>query len=145
MKAVLGGLFRSRVRLNTSACGDSCDTDELPLCKPGAWEGPLSFNPSVPDAHTCADVTCADLVGYCNEVSEIGLRARMVCPATCGCDLPRSPLALSLPLSGCPTRCDRTVRYKIAMAELPCEDVDKADPDFNQFHDNWQAAAALWP
>ena len=143
LKSVIGELLRNRVQLNTSACG-GCHTYELPLCKPGAWVGPNEFDEFAP-AHTCADVGCDYLRQYCNEVSDIGVRSRMLCPATCGCDLPRSSLALSLPLSGCPERCDRTVRYKIALAEMPCQDVDREDPVFNEFLDNWQAAAQLWP
>ena len=97
----------------------------------------LFFNSSA-DAYSCANVRCADLEQYCGEASEVGLRARMMCPATCGCDLPRSPLALSLPLSGCPEGCKRTARYKVELAQLPCEDVSAEDANFLQFLGGWE-------
>ena len=145
MKGVIGGLYRDRVHLDTSACGGLCDlVDEQPICRKGAWQAGFIFNTSI-DAYNCADVTCADVEPFCGEASEIGLRARMMCPSTCRCDEPRSPLALSLPTSGCPAGCKRTVRYKVEMAQLPCEDVDKSDANFVSFLDEWKAAETTWP
>ena len=47
----------------------------------------------------------------------------MLCPQTCGCADPRSPLALALPLNGCGDRCVLSGAYREALAALPCEDL----------------------
>ena len=94
--------------------------------------------------YTCADVVCEDLLPYCHDSSQLGIRARMVCSTTCGCADPRSALAEHLPVSGCPLRCDRTARFNRAMAELPCEDVNKTDPTWLRFIDNIEANSATY-
>ena len=139
MKGEVGQLFINfGLQGNTSACGDSCTHAERPLCKTGAWEGPdFRIDPS--GNSTCADVTCADVLPYCYDSTELGIRSRMVCPVTCGCSDPQSPLAIHLPISGCPSRCDRTSSFKKQMAELPCEDVNKTDPNWLLFLDNMEA------
>ena len=43
--------------------------------------------------------------GLCNLNTASGVRARQLCPSTCGCDDPHAPLALSLPSGGCGEQC----------------------------------------
>ena len=80
---------------------------------------------------------CPDLAPYCGRIGLIGIRARQICPQTCGCHLPRSPLALFLPESGCPTRCTLNVPYRQALLATPCVDVARNDTNFVAFLDNW--------
>ena len=126
-----------------SRCGGFCPA-ELPLCREGQWEGPF-FNDSIRGTFSCRDARCADVQPYCHQSIEAGLRARALCPQTCGCDQPRSALALSLPRNGCPERCKSTAAYKAAIAGLPCEDLPTSDPSFSAFLDNWEVAATSWP
>ena len=133
--------------LNTTLCGDRC-TDELPLCKEGRYVTlgeVLAFNRSSTGEYYCADALCADVAEYCHSSSEAGIRARMLCPKTCGCDNPRSPLALSLPSMGCPERCDRTAEYKVALAPIPCEDISTDNPLIREFLNNMFFASDTWP
>ena len=76
---------------------------------------PVEVNWCRPDG-TCHYPSCADVSIYCDEDSIIGVRARQVCPHTCGCDSPRSDLALYLESYGCPKRCTKTEVYKNALA-----------------------------
>jgi len=45
--------------------------------------------------------TCIWAEPYCQETSVAGVRARQLCPLTCGCNDPQSPLVLAMPASGC--------------------------------------------
>ena len=94
---------------------------------------------------TCEPPTCAEVEAYCNLDTDWGTRARMLCPATCMCDQPRSWLVLSLPSHGCPKRCTRTPTYKALLNAMPCEDIQRDDQDFTWFLDAWDAMAQNWP
>ena len=69
---------------------------------------------------------CKDLSLFCNKNSAAGVRARQLCPLTCGCHDPFAPLALSLPGSGCGDQCMRTGAYLDALAGMPCRDNNTA-------------------
>ena len=45
---------------------------------------------------TCVHPYCDAFTPFCGLVSTLGIRARQMCPLTCGCDDPKSPLALFL-------------------------------------------------
>jgi hypothetical protein len=92
----------------------------------------------------CVQATCPDVARYCHANSVAGVRARQLCPITCGCASPRAPLALALPSSGCGTRCVHAGRYLAARAQLPCADVDTSDSDFVALLDDWEAAASTY-
>ena len=143
---MLKGEFGKNLRplVDVSKCGGYCPA-EFPYCTEGVYLPDLSFNASVKGVWTCRDARCADVVPYCNGNTVIATRARMMCPVTCGCDQPRSPLALSLDSEGCPTRCKSTAAYKVALQTTPCEDVPKNDTNFVHYLDNWKSAAADWP
>jgi hypothetical protein len=74
-----------------------------------------------------------------------GLRARQLCPVTCGCKDPLSSLALFLPKSGCGELCLQTPDYEAALAQAPCEDVSADDPTFNEYVDAVVNASVTWP
>ena len=115
---------------NRSACGSAngCTAD-APMCHEGA----------------CVKPTCTLVKSYCHKNNVAGVRARQLCPQTCGCDQPRSPLALSLPSSGCGDRCPRSGTYLDALDALRCEDVDVSNPAFTAFLDDWDQARLAWP
>ena len=94
---------------------------------------------------TCVVPDCASIAHHCDEGSVAGTRARQLCPETCGCDAPRSPLVLSLPSSGCGDRCVRSGRYLDRRQQLPCEDLPPTDPDFAAFLRKWDAIRMDWP
>lgn len=109
------------------SCGQKCPETE-----------PLCFN------GICIDPVCADVKSYCSQTSVAGLRARQLCPLTCGCHLPRSTLALALPEDGCGKACWRYGGYLENLEELPCKDVDRDDPAFLGFLDAVNQARASW-
>ena len=78
----------------------------------------------------CVVPTCEHARPHCGESSIHGLRARQYCPVTCGCSDPRSPLALSLPESGCGSQCHRVPSYLENLRNQPCEDVAVNDTNF---------------
>ena len=78
----------------------------------------------------CVAPTCEQARPYCANSTVAGLRARQLCPITCGCSHPRSSLALALPESGCGERCLQNPIYIDALATLPCTDIELQDPDF---------------
>ena len=114
----------------TEACGGRCDESQGEICRSNGQ---------------CGYPECQDVVPYCNQSSNEGLRARQICPETCGCDRPRSPLALFLPESGCPARCRESTTYRAALAATPCEDVPLNDSNFTGFLEQWYQAAQTWP
>ena len=89
-----------------------------PLCKvatPQATKG------------VCAmPLECKELKPYCGQNSVAGVRARQLCPMTCGCDDPLAPLALSLPFSGCGSQCFKTGSYLDRLEQMSCEDNNTA-------------------
>ena len=120
--------------VDLTPCGGFCSV-QLPLCKP------------VPNGvgYQCSAVTCEDALPFCQSNSLVGLRARQMCPVTCGCEAPQSSLAITLPVSGCPTSCKVSESYITQLAELPCVDVTPDDSRFVAFLDNWNDVAASWP
>ena len=99
----------------------------------------------VDSGYSCTQPVCIDAAPYCHLSSPAGVRARQICPRTCGCHLPRSTLALLLPESGCPFRCRKITVYRDALAAMPCEDAALNDTAYNGFLDNWQLNANTWP
>ena len=111
------------------ACG-GCPYD-APLCLPDG---------------SCVDVTSCEMARpYCHMPSLAGLRARQLCPVTCGCDDPRSSLALGLPLSGCGDQCYKSVPFLRALDETPCEDIAVDDPKWQGLTDSLENASASFP
>ena len=88
---------------------------------------------------------CSDFAPFCNDVSTLGVRARQMCPRTCGCDDPTSSLALFMPASGCGEQCARSGYYLERRRELPCEDVPVDDAKFQATVADILAVARQWP
>ena len=91
------------------------------------------------NGYDCSQPNCNDARPYCSESSAAGVRARQICPVTCGCDQPRSSLALFLPESGCPRVCRKSTNYRTALATIPCTDVAVNDSRYVAFLDEWTA------
>ena len=108
-------------------------------------EGGCSAETPVCLGGKCMKANCKDVQHYCHKNSVAGVRARQLCPITCGCASPHYPLALALPASGCGPRCVHSGRYLAARAQLPCTDVNASDPDFVALLDDWYAVALLFP
>ena len=118
------------------AMGDAIDADcegGCPAATPVCLDG------------KCMKAKCQDVQRYCHDNSVAGVRARQLCPITCGCNSPRYPLALSLPASGCGPRCVHSGRYLAARAQLPCTDVNASDPDLVALLDDWYNVAKSFP
>jgi len=112
-----------------TACGGTCPLSR-PYCR--AADG------------QCVLPTCASLWRACNKNSVLGLRVRLYCPQTCGCDYPRSPLALSTGDNGCPNKCTASVRFAGAMDSLPCAD-SPLSGNLTSFVDNYYSGSRNWP
>ena len=112
-----------------------------PHCVPS----PLVFCPSYDTGYSCQGVHCDDAAPFCADSSPAGLRARQICPQTCGCDQPQSPLALFLPGNGCPRNCVRSTTFRTALATVPCEDLPRNSSTFLTFLDQWHSSTQGWP
>ena len=78
-------------------------------------------------------------------MSTLGIRARQMCPLTCGCDDPKSALALFLPESGCGDQCMRAGTYLERHRALACEDAAVDDATFQAVVADILTVATEWP
>mmetsp|Transcript_36411 Transcript_36411/g.97292 ORF Transcript_36411/g.97292 Transcript_36411/m.97292 type:complete len:755 (-) Transcript_36411:467-2731(-) len=101
--------------------------------------------PFCSDSGECVAPACANAEVFCRNNTLAGLRARQLCPVTCGCDDPRSALALSLPEAGCGAQCLRVGTYRERMDAMPCEDVPTDDAGFQNAMSDMLAVAQTWP
>jgi hypothetical protein len=88
--------------------------------------------------------TCAGVSEFCQRSDAVGIRARQLCPATCGCNSPLSPLALYLPGGGCGKHCMRSGYYLDQRASMSCTDLSKDDPRFLAILDAWDTVRPDW-
>ena len=93
----------------------------------------------------CIAPLCADVAQLCRQNTLQGVRARQLCPQTCGCSEPRSALALFTPHGGCGDKCMVAGEYRAARAALPCTDVPTSDPDFVALLDDLDEVRQFWP
>ena len=121
--------------ISDEPCG-GCPYD-APLCLPDGSCGLADFDMSNP--------SCELIRSYCDLPSLAGLRARQLCPVTCGCRDPRSSLALGLPNSGCGEQCYRSVQFQRSLDEMPCEDVAVDDPTWQALTWSLENATASFP
>jgi hypothetical protein len=112
---------------DATACGGACPSSR-PFCSDGQ----------------CVVPTCVLLQLECNANTLLGLRTRMHCPQTCGCDRPQSPLALSVPELGCPATCVESPSFSVAINALPCID-SPLSGNFATFIDNFHSGSRSWP
>ena len=115
-------------------CGGSCPAF-MPFCKVSA----------AGNAECISAPTCADVAQFCKLNDLSGVRARQLCPDTCGCNKPQHPLALALPLSGCGRQCRKSGSYAQRLREQPCEDVPKNDTSFQAFLQDVKRISTSWP
>ena len=93
----------------------------------------------------CVKPKCKNFEKHCTENSYLGVQVRQLCPVTCGCSHPRSPLTLFMPESGCPSSCLRSGHYLAKRRALPCEDLPKTDPTFVALVDDLDRTRQNWP
>jgi hypothetical protein len=124
-------VFRMAVgdSVDSTACGGPCPPTR-PFCSAADGE--------------CVVPVCDSLIAWCNDDSVTGLRTRNLCPHTCGCDHPRSALALTTPVSGCPTTCTTTASFDAARSTLPCTDTPLTG-NFSSYLDHVHLASRGWP
>ena len=89
-----------------------CPTDAMYQGVPGAANKCPPTTPMCYDG-VCIRATCEHLAEYCDRTNIVGIRARQLCPETCGCDDPTAPLIFSLAESGCPSVCSHQLDYKV--------------------------------
>ena len=93
-------------------CPDGCP-ESRPLCIEG----------------TCMAANCSTMHRFCHNASNAGVRARQMCPITCGCTNPSGSLILKTPADGCPSKCIDTLDYQTQLNALTCDDRPRGDPD----------------
>ena len=163
LRGGLGDTVNSEMwTIDAGLCGGACSNDK-PLCAEGV---PIlvacsSENPSCGDAmaslaarakasraagdHGCIEPYCVDVAPLCNLNTASGVRARQLCPSTCGCDDPHAPLALSLPSGGCGEQCARSGAYLERRAALPCSDMNRYDPRWTGLMADFERVRQTWP
>ena len=114
--------------VDASLCDGACPPDR-PLCRNGRCVLPL----------------CDMVAPYCQSSSVQGVRARQLCPLTCGCADPLSTLVLFLPESGCGGFCQSRPDYAAALATMPCADLPITSGVFADWLREADVVAATWP
>lgn len=66
--------------------------------------------------------SCSIVADFCSQDNPKGVRARQICPSTCGCDDPSSGLVL-YSRNGCPPECINKPAYKAALSSRTCTDL----------------------
>jgi len=106
----------------TENCGETPCPTSHPLCLNGV----------------CYIPRCALLKPFCQEITPRGVQSRLMCPLTCECNRPTSPLVLSAPKDGCPTSCTTSRAldapgpnaYFAALDAMPCVDMPHTSGPF---------------
>ena len=93
----------------------------------------------------CIVPTCDTVRAHCSDATEMGERVRQLCPQTCGCDDPLSPLTLFQPDAGCGASCTTSGRYLARRQAMPCVDLPPTDLAFAAYLDDWDRVRGSWP
>ena len=109
-------------------CDDGCPTSQ-PLCIGGE----------------CMAANCTTMHRFCYDASNAGVRARQMCPITCGCAAPCSHLVLKTPADGCPSSCVDYFDYQSQLNALTCQDRPRADPELREWVSEFIRAADSFP
>ena len=163
LRGGLGDTVNSELwTVDANLCGGECPNDK-PMCAEGVAQlaacpadnltcveglAALADKASASRAagdRGCIEPYCYDVRPLCKLNSASGVRARQLCPSTCGCDDPHAPLALSLPVSGCGERCARSGSYLERRAELPCTDMAVGDPRWQALMADFESVRQTWP
>ena len=86
LQSSIGEELRRRTSPTTGRtfCRRRC-TAERPVCK--VVNATANARDPI-EGWGCAQPDCTDAAPYCSESSLTGVRARQICPVTCGCDQP---------------------------------------------------------
>ena len=106
--ASLGIGFVDAVHRGDGTCGQGCPDVFRSLCRNGK----------------CATPSCKDARPHCQADTTAGLQARMLCPVTCGCSDPETPLVLSGAGYGCGPSCRKNQEYTRVLNQMPCRDTE---------------------
>ena len=100
-------------------------------------DGKAAWCPTFDNGYSCTVPTCDDIKPFCGQDNSAGVRARQICPTTCGCADLRSELAVFGSSSGCPSSCTKvkTPGFYHQLATTPCVDVARNDTKFLRFLD----------
>lgn len=93
----------------------------------------------------CVVPRCRDLEQYCRLETMPGTRARQMCPVTCGCADPLSPLILTAAQFGCGAPCKRTTEYTSNLEAMPCEDTPVGDDRLLDYSRELRKVGESWP
>jgi len=88
---------------------------------------------------------CSSVREYCSWDSLVGVRARQICPVTCGCTDPGSELAIMDIHMGCPNSCQKEKSYSNAMASRNCSDDVKGGSLLSNFIRGLREVQKSWP
>ena len=164
LRGGLGDTVNSELwTVDASLCDGTCPNDK-PMCAEGVAqlvvcteddsmcvEGVAALAAKATASRAAGDRGCIepycwiDVRPFCKLNTASGVRARQLCPSTCGCDDPHAPLALSLPVSGCGERCARSGTYLERRAELPCTDMALGDPRWQALMADLESVRQTWP
>ena len=86
-------------------CSQYANSMLLAAVDPSAPCGGCPPNAAYCDGERCVTPLCADVAAHCAANTQTGIRARQLCPNTCGCNDPTSPLALFAGEQGCGDQC----------------------------------------
>jgi len=89
--------------------------------------------------------SCSDVAPFCSWDSVAGVRARQVCPVTCGCDDPGSSLVFTNVNNGCPPRCVEMTRYMNAVQSRDCQDLPLDSPYWANYLQGIQGLMMSYP
>merc|ERR1719424_190394 len=131
------------VSLATATWNSNC-VDGLPSklgCTPSNWNSgcvetfkQMIFAEILQDAMGASKFTgCESVVRFCQWDSLAGTRARQICPVTCGCHDPMSPIAIGSKNNGCSPGCSATDKHTTVQTTRPCQDLGKDD----QYWTDW--------
>jgi hypothetical protein len=115
--------------MNVASCSGLKCPPERPFCRDGQ----------------CVIPTCATVAEHCPRNSVSGLRARQLCPVTCGCTDPTSSLTMMLPEAGCGRKCLASGLYQAQLNQMPCQDMQRNDSRFVAFLDDFESVAQSLP
>jgi len=152
--AIARGVTGGGLSLSGRVAMDLQTTSDLwnPLCQDMLKEGGRSadvFPRVLNDAgtrevKTWTTVTiCSEIQPFCNNDSILGVRARQICPETCGCNDPSSDLVLTQE-SGCPSQCTQTEQYLAVRKSRACLEDGSNSPDLMTYLRGLQEVSASW-
>mmetsp|Transcript_110560 Transcript_110560/g.180348 ORF Transcript_110560/g.180348 Transcript_110560/m.180348 type:complete len:824 (-) Transcript_110560:221-2692(-) len=119
--------------LTSQVMGTSCEDYDF-----AAPDAVPSFQATLRGLYGWGVNSCEDLEEHCPGEQRF---LRMICPETCGCNLPLSGLYKKGPNQGCPAECAASGAYISQLANIPCMDYSLANltqmPGYAAFVNQW--------